>query len=211
MKPILILITVLFSSFCFSAQTLNWQDLVPKIEAPTQSVPELSQTELQLFQDILAYRLASERRTLSKEEQLGLSSRLEIAKEINLDVDRLTEIRQSYLSAKERAMSTTVSDLPIGEVTINGFLVPLQMDGMKTTQFLLVPTADACVHTPPPPINQIIVVDFKEGFELQSLDVPVSVSGTIHSKPSQLDVNFSDGNQAINSGYQISASDITTL
>jgi uncharacterized protein len=41
---------------------------------------------------------------------------------------------------------------------IPGFMVPLEDDNEKVSEFLLVPYVGACVHTPPPPPNQIVHV-----------------------------------------------------
>ena len=43
-------------------------------------------------------------------------------------------------------------------VRIPGFVVPLEDKDNKVTEFLLVPYEGACIHTPPPPGNQIIQV-----------------------------------------------------
>jgi hypothetical protein len=43
-------------------------------------------------------------------------------------------------------------------VRISGFIVPLERKGKDITEFLLVPYFGACIHTPPPPSNQIIHV-----------------------------------------------------
>ncbi|MBS3936270.1 MAG: DUF3299 domain-containing protein [Sulfuritalea sp.] len=39
---------------------------------------------------------------------------------------------------------------------IAGFALPLERQGDKVTEFLIVPYFGACIHTPPPPANQII-------------------------------------------------------
>ncbi|MFA0725091.1 DUF3299 domain-containing protein, partial [Vibrio sp. 10N.222.49.E5] len=72
-----------------------------------------------------------------------------------------------------------VPDLSINDMKLAGFLVPLEMEGLIGKQFILVPTAGACIHTPPPPVNQTILVEFPEGHELQSLYTPVWVTGNI--------------------------------
>jgi uncharacterized protein len=42
---------------------------------------------------------------------------------------------------------------------IAGFLVPLDWNAREFREFLLVPYFGACIHTPPPPANQIIHVE----------------------------------------------------
>jgi uncharacterized protein len=64
-------------------------------------------------------------------------------------------------------------------VRIPGFVVPLEdtKDGIK--EFLLVPYFGACVHSPPPPSNQIIHVLPKSAVKnLRSMDA-VWISGTL--------------------------------
>jgi hypothetical protein len=64
-------------------------------------------------------------------------------------------------------------------IRIPGFIVPLERKGNQITQFLLVPYFGACIHTPPPPSNQIIhVFPFKPVKEAQTMDA-VWASGTL--------------------------------
>lgn len=64
-------------------------------------------------------------------------------------------------------------------VKIPGFVVPLEGDENKVTEFLLVPYFGACVHVPPPPSNQIIHVVFKDGAPAEATYDPIWVTGTI--------------------------------
>jgi hypothetical protein len=48
-------------------------------------------------------------------------------------------------------------------VRIPGFMVPLEDESEVITEFLLVPYQGACVHTPPPPPNQIVEVKMEGG------------------------------------------------
>ncbi|MFT3778395.1 MAG: DUF3299 domain-containing protein [Ottowia sp.] len=64
-------------------------------------------------------------------------------------------------------------------VRIPGFLVPLESGAKGIREFLLVPYFGACIHTPPPPANQIIHVRANppvKGFQTMSA---VWVSGTL--------------------------------
>lgn len=65
-------------------------------------------------------------------------------------------------------------------VKIPGFVVPLEFDAAQNvTEFFLVPYFGACIHTPPPPPNQIIYVEVPGGFSLKSIYEPYYVEGTI--------------------------------
>jgi hypothetical protein len=47
------------------------------------------------------------------------------------------------------------------EVRIPGFMVPLEDWAGTASEFLLVPYVGACVHTPPPPPNQLVYVEME--------------------------------------------------
>ena len=48
-------------------------------------------------------------------------------------------------------------------VKIPGFTVPLEDFASSATEFLLVPYVGACIHTPPPPPNQLVYIQMDEG------------------------------------------------
>jgi hypothetical protein len=56
------------------------------------------------------------------------------------------------------AMSDTLKKLDGKVVKIPGFIVPLEDYEEEAAEFLLVPYFGACVHTPPPPPNQLVYV-----------------------------------------------------
>ena len=73
----------------------------------------------------------------------------------------------------------TNNDLDGTAVRIPGYLVPLDEAKGALKEFLLVPYFGACIHTPPPPANQIILVQPQKptkGF--RSMDT-VWISGTL--------------------------------
>ncbi|GAL16908.1 hypothetical protein JCM19235_5457 [Vibrio maritimus] len=82
---------------------------------------------------------------------------------------------------------------------------------MVGVKFLLVPTAGACIHTPPPPPNQMAIVDFKEGFSLASLYTPVTVTGHLQTGNTSAEVGLSDGSIDVTIGYELDAESIEIL
>jgi hypothetical protein len=64
-------------------------------------------------------------------------------------------------------------------VKIPGFVVPVEFDEETITEFFLVPYFGACIHSPPPPPNQIIYVHAPKGLELNTLYDPFWISGII--------------------------------
>lgn len=73
-----------------------------------------------------------------------------------------------------------VSEMDNQAVRIPGFIVPLEFDeDQVVTQFFLVPYFGACIHVPPPPPNQIILVNYPKGLELTHLYDPFWIRGVL--------------------------------
>lgn len=84
--------------------------------------------------------------------------------------------------AYRRALaSTDVNPALNGQkIRIPGFVVPLEFDEEQTiSQFFLVPYFGACLHMPPPPPNQIILVDAPEGVQMSALYEPFWLEGEV--------------------------------
>lgn len=94
------------------------------------------------------------------------------------------------------------------DIKIPGYLIPLDFDDTKVVKFLLVPYAGACIHTPPPPANQMLVVDYEEGFPLHGLFTPVWVTGRLYIERSEQAVGLSDGTAAFEVGYAVDATQV---
>ncbi len=68
-------------------------------------------------------------------------------------------------------------------VRIPGYVVPLDDSTTGLKEFLLVPYFGACIHTPPPPANQIVHVVPRNAAKFRSMDT-VWVSGTLKAAKS---------------------------
>jgi hypothetical protein len=79
------------------------------------------------------------------------------------------------------------TDLDGAEVTIAGFITPLEFEGERITEFLLVPYFGACIHVPPPPANQIILVTEAHGVMPDNLFDPVTVTGVLRVSVTEAD------------------------
>ncbi|MES2561557.1 MAG: DUF3299 domain-containing protein [Pseudomonadota bacterium] len=86
-------------------------------------------------------------------------------------------------------------------VRIAGFLVPL--DGVKgqITEFLLVPYFGACIHTPPPPANQIIHVVPAKPYKLEQGMDAVWINGVLETTRAETGMG--------NAGYRMKADLVT--
>jgi hypothetical protein len=75
------------------------------------------------------------------------------------------------------------------QVKVPGFVLPLEFSDTLLKEFLLVPYYGACIHTPPPPANQIIHGKLKAGYKLESIYLPVWITGTLNISRSQTQLN----------------------
>lgn len=81
---------------------------------------------------------------------------------------------------KELLASSPVNEQINGQnIKLAGYILPLEYDGMSTSEFLLVPYFGACIHSPPPPANQTIYVKTEKPIEIDGLYDAVWVSGEI--------------------------------
>ncbi|MEE2745117.1 MAG: DUF3299 domain-containing protein [Bdellovibrionota bacterium] len=65
------------------------------------------------------------------------------------------------------------------KVSIKGFMIPLDYHSKHVEQFLLVPYIPACMHVPPPPANQVVLVKMKKGEKTKPSYYPIKVSGSL--------------------------------
>jgi hypothetical protein len=66
--------------------------------------------------------------------------------------DMMKKMREAWDNAPAEA------SLDGAAIKLPGYLVPLDESKAGITEFLLVPYFGACIHTPPPPANQIVLV-----------------------------------------------------
>lgn len=89
----------------------------------------------------------------------------------------------------------TVAELAGQQLRLPGYVVPLERAGDdKLKEFLLVPYFGACIHSPPPPANQIVLVSLAKPAPLRTMDT-VWVTGTMR-------VDRSDSPMGV-SGYRL--------
>ncbi len=198
----LLLILASFSSS--SAQMIQWEALIPPA-TETVELPALNKLQVSQLYNILNYRNTSQRRDMNDAESLQYQQDIKALRDSGFEADDLLELRDKALAIERKRLSTVNTALNLINVSIPGFLVPLEMEGMLTTKFLLVPTAGACIHTPPPPANQTVIVELKEGFELQDLYKVIVVTGDITAEPKDMPISFIDGTEVISTGYSMSA------
>ena len=74
----------------------------------------------------------------------------------------------------------TVASMQGKRIRIGGYPVPLESDSQgRSTLFFLVPYPGACIHVPPPPPNQLLLVRYPKGIALDDIYAPLWVEGDL--------------------------------
>lgn len=75
-------------------------------------------------------------------------------------------------------------------IRLVGFVAPLTWEEDVVTEFLLVPSFGACIHVPPPPPNQTVLVSVSraDGLTVEDVWGAVWVEGTITVAPATTDL-----------------------
>ncbi|MEM8851558.1 MAG: DUF3299 domain-containing protein [Pseudomonadota bacterium] len=82
-------------------------------------------------------------------------------------------------------------------IRMPGFIIPLEMSAAGVTGFLLVPYVGACIHVPPPPANQLVVVTAETPWPSNQLWDPVWVTGLMRTQLQTTDL--------AQTGYELTA------
>ncbi len=87
------------------------------------------------------------------------------------------------------------------EITMKGFMMPLDYEAKEVVEFLFMPYIPACMHVPPPPANQLVLVKMKKGTTVQPSMYPIEISGKINL----------DANKDLESSYKMEGLKIKEL
>lgn len=96
---------------------------------------------------------------------------------VNDNSDKAIAMMEAMQAAFDNA--PTVAAMNGARVKMGGYIVPLEGNSAELREFLLVPYFGACIHTPPPPANQIVRVIPASPLKGFGMMQPVWVSGTL--------------------------------
>ena len=205
---ILFLIIPLVPAFATTVRELNWDDLKPVIVF-NDPFEKLTPDQLYYLGIFARIRQMQENGKPVSESMLqeGDEAKAILEKE-QVDIDGLLSKRAEIREMRRKQAESVVPELNGKPVVMPGYVLPLEYAGKKVTEFLLVPWVGACIHTPPPPANQIVhvVVDENQASESKGLFEPVSVTGTMFTKRMSRNLFLVDGSSDINIGYTMQAS-----
>lgn len=123
----------------------------------------------------------------------------------NVDPDAMMAAIDDMQAEANRRGFETVAALDGLTVRIPGYALPLEFSETGVTEFLLVPYVGACIHTPPPPPNQIVYVKLNQTYHTENLYDAVWITGKIRIEPTSQALTYVDGTSEIATGYTITA------
>ena len=98
----------------------------------------------------------------------------------------------------------TVTALDGTKILLGGYPVPLETNEQgRFVEFFLVPYPGACIHVPPPPPNQIVLVRYAHGIDLPDIYAPLWVEGRL-----SIEIN---NNDLADSAYTIAADKVELI
>lgn len=187
-------------------QQIGWQDLIKRVEFD-DPFTALTQDQLLDLRLVASMReLQTQGQKVDEDTLRYFETAVHRLKAADIDIDGLLARRAEIRELRAQRARAVVDDLDGRQVSIAGYALPLEYSGKKITEFLLVPWVGACIHTPPPPPNQIVFVKIKNGFENTGRFSPVVVKGKMSVKTAKKDLFLVDGSASIDVGYALQAS-----
>jgi hypothetical protein len=121
------------------------------------------------------------------------------------DVDMLLEQRWDVARKRQNARMAQNPILDGVEVSISGYIIPGPQAADGSSFGYLVPQVGMCSHLPPPPPNQLVRVRLRADQQVESLYLPVRVSGLLRVEPSDETIFVLDGDSRMLSGWTLDA------
>ena len=184
-----------------SSPLARWDALAPAVEPFDDPFLAMTLEQKRDLRDVLLSQEAETAGSGSLELRGAASaarSRLEAA---GLDPDYLLDQRLVVMERRREEATGVTSTFLDQRVFLDGFVLPLVWDGDRVVEFLLVPWVGACIHTPPPPPNQIVHVAFPEGLKLERRFEAVRLEGTMRHRPAEHALFLIDGSRQIPASY----------
>lgn len=183
-------------------EEISWDTLAPPVAVIENPFETLTDDQMDTLRQILRFEARAERSDDAEAGTKAHALRKQMARD-GLDVDGLFAARLEIMEKREAAATGVNEDLVGTSVRLPGYVLPLEFKDRKAVEFLLVPTVGACIHTPPPPANQVVHVVYPKGIEVNGLFTPVWITGTMVAQSSVLDVGYVDGQAPVSVSYSM--------
>lgn len=186
-------------------RVIGWQDLRPAHVSSETPFADLRPFLRDAMRTHVEWRTSSPR----EREDMAFIERHNAALTLlsmhKVDVDALMKERRKIIARNGKAERGLNVDILRQSVRLPGYVVPLAFDETNVTEFLLVPVAGACVHTPTPPPNQIVRVNFPQGLAFSSIFDAFWIEGELVAENTNNDVAFYDGASNVEAQYSLKA------
>lgn len=206
---VLSLIVLTLPAFASTIKELAWSDLVPSATAFEDPFEAMDREKLEYLGFVARVRKMIASGQQVSQNTLDEATQLEtlLIKE-DIDVNGLLARRNEIRELRKKRGTSVVEELDGSSIKIAGYVLPLEYSDLNVIEFLLVPWVGACIHTPPPPPNQIVHVQLneKDAFKSNSMYEPVWVTGEIVTQASTRNLFLKDGSGDFNIGYRLSGS-----
>ncbi len=188
----------------------EWSDLQQKIEFedPFTTLSEKQLLHLGTYARIENLKEEVPER-VTPAMQAEVDEGLRLLKSEGIDFQDLLAKRAEITELRKQQGTAVVTELDGKQIRMPGFALPLEYSDKKITEFLLVPWVGACIHTPPPPPNQIVYVKVENGYKTNGMFEPIWVSGEMMAKPLTKNLYLKDGSADISVGYTVIANSVS--
>ncbi|MEM0950345.1 MAG: DUF3299 domain-containing protein [Pseudomonadota bacterium] len=185
-------------------RVIAWTDLLPEGRVYEDPFETMTYDQLVSLSDLLRIETLPEASQTDVQKSEALEIRAELAED-GLDPDQLFEQREIVM--RERKFAATEPNLGVvgNTVRLPGYLLPLEIVDGKAVEFLLVPVVGACIHVPPPPPNQIVHVQYPQGYPIVGYYDAVWISGQVRAQNSRPSLHFIDGAAEVETSYAMDA------
>jgi len=208
MKKILLILCFCISFvYAQGYQVIDWDDLEGKVEAYDDPFEKLSDD--QIFNLSVIYEIEKmDASQVDKELQDEAVEAKRLLKKDKIDIKYYFE--QAEIIAKKREAESKLTNLSLNnkKVELNGFSLALGIKEGKIQEFLFVPYLGACIHSPTPPLNQILYVKSSIPVKVDDRYEPLTIKGTLQIKQNKNKLFLIDGEDEIQSGYTFLADEI---
>ncbi|HBH00196.1 MAG TPA: hypothetical protein DDY29_16235 [Rhodobacteraceae bacterium] len=182
-------------------QLVNWASLAPSVEPYDNPFAEMPYEQIEALRIIASADMAAEAGQLDAAMAEAAADARRLVEEAGLDVEALFAQREIIMQRREEAeLGVTTTHLD-QTVVMDGYALPLRAEDGRIVEFLLVPWVGACIHTPPPSANQIVHVDYPQGFEAHSQFTPIRLEGRLRHRPAEHDLFLVDGTMPVAASY----------
>jgi hypothetical protein len=191
------------NSAAYGMEKIDWEQLVPPVDQsknPFKTLPSQVRHDFKIVWNIHKLNLAGK---MSENQERRANKSIETLEAAGVDVRAEVNNLVEYIRLKKENESVLVEELNGKSVSIEGYLLPTEFSGDRIVEFLLVPSDGACVHTPVPPLNQLVYVKVPDGIDNPGLFTPVRVGGRITTEAGKHTMSLSDGQSAVEAGYSM--------